>query len=498
MRSLIRKASIWAAFSAMFFAASTVCGQTVGDQTSKTHNAPQKPAGVKSDDPSTLTPIAPQGDIEPIELETAPFDFESLGLKMRLPKGSMVAKDAVRNAISWMVSDQRDPARWLFRIQAVLSSDPHSTTESQMQNHLQALKDAGSAFTLLADRPTKICGLPARFFWLSTPTGDIQAISGWFVLQTGMGQFVVLSILTTEKDFAYAEAAIDRAVGSIELRDMSEVQKERGQRLEAGAEVIKRLTPAHLKSLADGTKRLYRSWRETAGGDVELAWVSIEFAAAPRGAADPSAKPANYTESEKEPGLLLSIDSRSIGEDGLTLTSSRNRYWVAWDLGCEVWSVRSVPQLPGPKDIFSQTGVRLRTKGGGAGADLAVLTDAAGIASEPQAWTVPEGAYLPHPLSFVFSEILPRDASMPRSFAMWSFDPSSGKISQRTMKWRADDAQPGQWILETQATLDGPVSVDAVDARGHLTLRKDPNGIRMAPSTLAEIERLWKAKGLQP
>jgi hypothetical protein len=29
-------------------------------------------------------------------------------------------------------------------------------------------------------------------------------------------------------------------------------------------------------------------------------------------------------------------------------------------------------------------------------------------------------------------------------------------------------------------------------------MRKEANGVRMAPTTLLEIERLWKAKGLQP
>ena len=107
-----------------------------------------------------------------------------------------------------------------------------------MKNHLQTLKEAGSKFTLLSDRPTKICGLPARFFWLSTPTGDIQAISGWFMLQTDFGRFVVFSILTTEKDFAYAESVIDHAASTIELRDMSVVQKERTERLQQGAEIL--------------------------------------------------------------------------------------------------------------------------------------------------------------------------------------------------------------------------------------------------------------------
>ncbi|MCE9618532.1 MAG: hypothetical protein K8R92_01320 [Planctomycetes bacterium] len=431
-------------------------------------------------------------------MEATPYDFESLGLKMKLPKGTMVAKDSVNNAISWMVSDERDPARWFFRIQAVVSNDPQSNTESQMKNHLQTLKTAGSEFTLLADRPTTVAGLPARFFWLSTPTGDIRAISGWFILQTGIGQFVVLSILTTEKDFAYAESAIDHAVNTIELRDMSLVQKERSDRLQRGADVIKTLTPARLKSLADGKKRLFRSWRETPEGDVELAWISIEIAAAPRGSADPAANPKAYSESAKEQGFLLSIDSRSIGEDGLTLTSSRNRYWVAWDLGSEVWSVRSIPQIPGPKNIFSQTGARFRGADGAAGNDLAVLTNSVGATAEPESWTVPNNAYLPHPLSFMMAELLPRDATAAGRYSMWCFDPGSGKISQRTLKWQADDSHPGQWTLDTQTSLDGPVSTDQVDEHGRLILRNDPSGTRMAPTTLSEIERLWKAKGLQP
>ena len=85
---------------------------------------------------AAASPVA-NGSLDKVELETTAHDFESLGLKIQLPKGSLVAKDSVGNAISWMVADERDPARWLFRLQAVTSSDPQSDTESQMQNHLQ-------------------------------------------------------------------------------------------------------------------------------------------------------------------------------------------------------------------------------------------------------------------------------------------------------------------------------------------------------------------------
>ncbi len=448
--------------------------------------------------PLAPPPTPAKVPLEKIELESNPYDFESLGLKIQLPKGTLVVKDSAGNAISWMVADERDPARWLFRVNAVTSNDPQSDTESQMQNHLQTLKAAGSEFTVLFDRPTKICGLPARFLWLSTPTGDIRAISGWFMLQTGIGNFIVFSILTTEKDFEYAESAIDRAVSTIELRDMGTVQMEREARLQLGALVLKPLTPALLKQKADGKKRLFRSWRETPEGDVELAWVSIEISQAPRGLVDMGANLQNLTESGKESGFLIAIDSRSIGDDGLTLTSSRNRYWVAWDCGSEAWSVRSVPQIPGPKNIFSQTGARLRVSGERPGKDLAVLTSGIGASTEPQTWTIPTTAYLAHPLSFMLAEMLARNPDTPNHFAFWSFDPASEKISQRTCKWNADKSNPGQWILETQTSLDAPATIDVVDAQGHLVLRKDPNGVRMAPTTLLEIERLWKVKGLQP
>lgn len=93
--------------------------------------------------------------------------------------------------------------------------------------------EMNSRFCRIARQKSADC---RRDFWLSTPTGDIRAISGWFILQTGIGEFVVFSILTTEKDFAYAESAIDTAVVTIDIRDMSAVQKERADRLQAGAD----------------------------------------------------------------------------------------------------------------------------------------------------------------------------------------------------------------------------------------------------------------------
>ena len=512
LRHYVSNFLVLLAFVAVFIVFTDAQAQTTGktldsgaSEKSKSNNNTNKTQNndVNGKNTSQTAPLAPtlqtsKGSLDSVELEPTAHDFESIGMKIQLPKGSLVAKDSVGNAISWMVADERDPARWLFRLQAVVSSDPQSDTELQMQNHLQSLKAAGSEFTLLMDRPTKICGLPARFFWLSMPTGNIRAISGWFMLQTGIGNFIVFSILTTEKDFEYAESVLDRAVGTIELRDMSGVQKEREERLLLGAQVLKSFTPARLKSVADGKKRLFRSWRETPEGDVELGWVSIEITQAPRGMADPSANPKNLPDKAKEAGFLISIQSRSIDADGLTLTSSRNLYWVAWDLGSEIWSVRSVPQIPGPKNIFSQTGARLRLSSETAGTDLAVLTSAQGGTEEQKSWTIPTTGYLAHALSFTLGEMLPREATTPNHFALWCFDPGSGKISQRTCKWNADAAHAGQWILESQASLDSPTTRDVIDAQGHLVLRSDPNGVRMAPTTLVEVERLWKAKGLQP
>ena len=512
LRHYVSNFLVLLAFVAVFIVFTDAQAQTTGktldsgaseksksnNNTNKTQNNDVDGKNTGQAVPLATTPQSTKSALDTVELEPTAHDFESIGMKIQLPKGSLVAKDSVGNAISWMVADERDPARWLFRLQAVVSSDPQSDTELQMQNHLQSLKAAGSEFTLLMDRPTKICGLPARFFWLSMPTGNIRAISGWFMLQTGIGNFIVFSILTTEKDFEYAESVLDRAVGTIELRDMSGVQKEREERLLLGAQVLKSFTPARLKSVADGKKRLFRSWRETPEGDVELGWVSIEITQAPRGLADPSANPKNLPDKAKEPGFLISIQSRSIDADGLTLTSSRNLYWVAWDLGSEIWSVRSVPQIPGPKNIFSQTGARLRLSSETAGTDLAVLTSAQGGTEEQKSWTIPTTGYLAHALSFTLGEMLPREATTPNHFALWCFDPGSGKISQRTCKWNADAAHAGQWILESQASLDSPTTRDVIDAQGHLVLRSDPNGVRMAPTTLVEIERLWKAKGLQP
>ena len=183
LRHYVSNFLVLLAFVAVFIVFTDAQAQTTGktldsgaSEKSKSNNNANKTQNNDVDGKNTgqavplaTTPQSTKSALDTVELEPTAHDFESIGMKIQLPKGSLVAKDSVGNAISWMVADERDPARWLFRLQAVVSSDPQSDTELQMQNHLQSLKAAGSEFTLLMDRPTKICGLPARFFGCPCP-----------------------------------------------------------------------------------------------------------------------------------------------------------------------------------------------------------------------------------------------------------------------------------------------------------------------------------------
>jgi hypothetical protein len=80
----------------------------------------------------------------------------------------------------------------------------------------------------------------------------------------------------------------------------------------------------------------------------------------------------------------------------------------------------------------------------------------------------------------------------------YALDPGSGRLCQRLVRWSRDETTPGAWKLEVQNTPDTPASLEWFDGEGRLLRRLEADGSRMDPSTPAEIERRWKAIGLDP
>ena len=93
--------------------------------------------------------------------------------------------------------------------------------------------------------------------------------------------------------------------------------------------------------------------------------------------------------------------------------------------------------------------------------------------------------------------MLPQDGSAPASMVFYALDPASGRLCQRLVRWAPDAAQ-NAWRLEVQNTPDTPPSMEWFDGGGRLVRRQEADGSRMEPSTPAEIQRRWKALGIDP
>jgi hypothetical protein len=129
---------------------------------------------------------------------------------------------------------------------------------------------------------------------------------------------------------------------------------------------------------------------------------------------------------------------------------------------------------------------------------LVVATDTGAGMDAPKTWGKPPVAYLPQAISFALGVLLPTDGTAPASMAFYALDPASGRLCQRLVRWNAEPTRPGVWRLEVQNTPDTPASVEWFDAEGRLLGRQEADGSRMEPSTAAEVERRWKALGLDP
>lgn len=398
---------------------------------------------------------------------------------------------------AWEVLSGAGP-EWKLRVEQVWAPDPAADCAAQARSALQSLGAGGTTVKVLSERPGKVSNCESRTVWASATRGDVTTIAGWLLVRTGDGIFVSIATATTPKDFAEAEGTLDRSFATLKVFDPRTVQAERDAAIERGQAFLKSLSPQRLQALADGTSRVRRLWRPGPdGSQEELGWVETRMQRAPRSSAGRKGPSVLNNAAEREEGLLITIIARTLAADGTDRVETRANYWVSWDLQSEAWTVRSEQKGAGPKQRFEQVGLLPRTDGPPGSATLMVATDTGSGMAEPATWSRPPVAYLPQAVAIVLAQTLPQDGTAPADMAFYALDPASGRLCQRLARW-SRDGESKRWQLGVQNTPDAPASVETIDDRGQLLRREEPDGSCMEPSSPVEIDRRWRALGLEP
>lgn len=431
-------------------------------------------------------------------LEAQPTEFAAIGASIRLPRGATAERLVTEEFPAWQVLSPAAGPEWRLRVEQVWAPDANTDCAGQIRAGLQNLALGDTQVKPLSERAGTVSGCESRAAWATVSGPGGSRIAGLLVVRTGDGVFVSIASSMPTDRFAETEALLERSFATLQVVDPRAIQAEREAAIERGQAFLKGLTKERLRALADGTSRVRRLWRTDENGEPEeLGWVEVLMRPAPRSSAGRSGPAVLDRPSEREEGLLISMIARTTAADGTDRVETRANYWVAWDLGGEAWTVRSEQKGSGPKSRFEQVGLLPRGDGP-QDPVLMVATDVGAGMGEPATWRRPPVAYLPQALALALGSLLPQDGSAPSNMVFYALDPASGRLCQRLVRWARDEAAQGAWRLEVQNTPDTPASQEWFDPQGRLLRRMEADGSRMEPSTPAEIQRRWKALGIDP
>lgn len=429
-------------------------------------------------------------------LAPTPLEAELLGFRMRVPVGTAVRVERGAPS-SYLLNEESENPRWRIRATALRASRLGTTARSQCDDYIAELRTRGQEFEILVSEERAIDGRTAHLFYLSVPLaeGD-RGISGVLMVPSGPDDYLVFSILALGDGFDATRALLDRSFASIALADRREELDERAGLLGRGEAIVASFTPERLRATIASDPRFFRMWRPDADGKPqEVGYVIIRVREGQRGEVDGSADPRGLKGPEAEKGLLATVDARVIvNNDASHTLDVESRYFMTWDRLSESWSVRSTQRHRSASRSSAQTGIRTPTSAGSPRPVIRVISATRdGVTREPQDWAVPP-AYISQAELVVLGQLLPRkDSVQTVEFLDYAFDQRDERLPQRRETWSRTESG---WRLETRIGSSPDKLVQEFDQDGVRVRRIDPDGTVTERITLAELRKLWRAKGL--
>jgi hypothetical protein len=427
-------------------------------------------------------------------LAQTPLVIDELGLLINLPADASVVAERVDETLSIAVRDPADPPTWTMRIQRMTSSLAQPSAAGQILDHLETLKASKEVFKMIANREVDYGGALGQLCFIEKRANDEPLIFGWLVITTGPRQFLVFSINALPSRFDRLKPLLESSFATISLRAAGEIDAERKTRIDAATQLLAGLTPAGLRSQVGVTQwfRIYIPATEKQR-EIERGYSCLSVFEAGKDALDIKNSPDLATGSEK--GMLVQLRGRLVNPEATVYYDSEARYWMAWDQSEEQWSIVGTQRQGEAEATESELGVRSKATPGAAPRITVQKVDHATNTSEPHDWDVPE-AYLSQALGWVLPRLMPRDATSPREFGFYfyNFANSRPQISLRSDLW--EPLNDGGFRMTTKLTSDSPPTISMYAADGTLIRRMFADGSITEPTTLEDLRRIWKAKGL--
>ena len=442
-------------------------------------------------------------------LEVSPTLFELLGVRLRLPAGSVMRSEGTGKTATWIITERDESPRFILRMSKLFADAP-SSPAAQIDDYIRTVSERPSPNAVFAVRSRKefdLGGRPAATLYTSLREGEgadeVSAVQGYFLVQLAPAEFVVISSLLAESEFAATVPLLERCFRTLEALDPAELERARVDRMQRGEHLLSGLDEDALRRALDpaparggaAPPRWYRLTRTGPDGKPEESgYMTVTVIDAAQGAANPDRREQDWDAPERERGMLVRIQMRTLLDStGKAVNDTDARYWVRWDRQREFWTVRTTARSGKNTQTSSQLGLREAPTSGRPRPTLEVTELSQSQAAAPaRLWTLPQAGYLSQAEAMVLPRLLPR-ATEPRAFGFYWFDTRSARIAQRV-----DAVVPTKdgASITSRRSLESQDLLDQVDARGVLLRRQSEDGTAAQSTTGEELLALWRRKGL--
>jgi hypothetical protein len=454
--------------------------------------APASPTTTAADDAS---PPAEKPE------EAGWVEIPQLSLRIRPPQPALGKSETVDGVFRYEIVEGGDPPKWWMRLQTLISSRSGQTADDQVKGYFEALTKTGKTFTVTVDEALTPSGATGegRLAIIESPLPEGgSGYSGWVIVPSGEDRYLVASLVLSASTLDAALPTLREAFRGMRLVDHSEIVTERRERIERGLEML-RFSESTLRAALQPEPLLYRVYRDRdpndVGDDAEIGWMTVRAVEAMRGEVNGSLPTEELEAEEREKGFMVIVQAKTIIDGNATnVVDTESRYWVSWDRGSEVWSVRSTQRQRDAARTTGQTAVRTPPRRGDPRPILRVI-NASGM-TEPLEWAVPTN-YLSQAELIMLGRLLPKSNPNPEPYASYAFDPKTNALPKRIDSLRQNP--DGTWTLETKIGTNPLPLVQTFDAKGNRVRRVDTDSLGAVVTELISSEALrslWQRKGL--
>lgn len=439
---------------------------------------------------------------EPITtLSSTIYEEESIGLTMRLPEGAKVTSNPQSTR---RVLVESFDMLWIGTLEVIQTRNDEETIAAVADRAIEASRGTTDS----EKRRVKECktrtretvdinGLSAEQFVLDmafdTRDGVMREVRVYSIFKPLPGTFVVYGV---RGDGTHADAIIKAtkaSVATFQFRDPAQVKREIQEGIDATNKVLAQLT-------ADEYRRMivpdswYRVYSKGDGIDNEIAYYRIREDIGPRGLLGTNRDKSKFTPTEAEEGLLVSQSARFL----VASESAADAYvseieglaWVAFDRKSEIWYTRQTTYEKTDRGyrIASRSSISGTRQGGRI--DVAVNVDDVSIANP--SFTTPD-AFLSQAEQHLIYRML--NPGREGSYIMYLFRPQTADVKRRSEIIKAT-SNPDRFTVESRQDPSLPPTIKTITAKGEILRMVSPEGQITEPTDPAQLQRLWRAKGL--